>query len=1207
MDHLEQLSGSIDGHQELSKGVLRTTMQSNDNGSLHFITSAGVAHSSREQEYIESTLLGTDLLSNQLPTSLLSDYINSVSSSTSNTILQSALMEHHYRPFNSDELHSLNNESNTDGSSMMNGTKDIPSFSTLTPYEKLIDVAQPSSPMGNGLAQIAGTIESYVHFPLPGQLHTSEAGNDAFDMVGGGLITTHSHSHHHHHHHHHQAQTQHTQQELQNHYGLPHVSHAHHHHQHHGQEHIVHHQSVTELSNNSQQAPSIQQHSLSLEQSQASSGMGSLPVTSVDSAMKAYNHNNNPLMPVTSTVLKPTNVRNGLPTMTFPPLRLNESPKRYYSCTTLPSLMAHNQPRTSVTTVDSLAPLGKHGGSTMMACEPRTAEEEIADCVASMENATHGAPCGLLGGSINLPHKKRLTKKLGDTKDASCNGGNEMEQPMVVSTERQQQLPRRETVIANECVTTDVSHNESSKKIVKTAPQPPAPPRPSGGCLSCQLCGQSMDDQLLFFNHLKEHYEPERMGKRNAPDVRETGKNAAENLQFAGEVVGASVHTTKDVVDAKKPKPKLPRVKHTKKLKHERTFKHTDAEGITQEQKESANDGLDGKNRQESTIGTDSTDLMMGGTLLGNQPSTSVALIELETGENGGEFSDAEDMLEGIRNVVQKVQETVDKDGNEELSLATGGDRRWLPPGEASTIDDINGKLLAAVAPSGKGLDTFGGEALDSHEMHGQNGEDNFVLFLSKTSFNDGDISHASRFLLGSSDSTLEGESHVADCGQLPYSPSLHGSATVDQYSSLQQVAHRPQATMNDGALSTDSVPFPLHSNVIRTVDGANALCASEALTIPSILELSSSRICKLPELPFATSPCDPLPDLRKAKLLKDEHKSEDDDEDNDDEDEDDEDGGADGADIEFDQFELGHDNGNSVEGSFTPLGEECDDQCVEDFNYNANALGVATSNHIAGSKNPPLKEGDKSAPNAPSLSEATETELSLGDEKLSETKVKSKSQKFLCLVEDCGRRFNSKAAFGYHRLQHTGERPHKCESCDKRFFTCSALKVHMRLHSGEKPYKCELCGHHFRQWGDLKYHQTSIHSNEKSHKCEFCGKEFSRRYSLVLHRRIHTNEKNYVCDYCNKGFRASAYLQSHRKIHTGEKPHQCTLCDKKFRCHGDMKRHLKIHTRPDGKEKSSLPTVEKADAIDLTKLKPKRKRVARKKAIESGDHMEND
>lgn len=160
---------------------------------------------------------------------------------------------------------------------------------------------------------------------------------------------------------------------------------------------------------------------------------------------------------------------------------------------------------------------------------------------------------------------------------------------------------------------------------------------------------------------------------------------------------------------------------------------------------------------------------------------------------------------------------------------------------------------------------------------------------------------------------------------------------------------------------------------------------------------------------------------------------------------------------------------------------------------------------------------------------EENETEV---DDKGKKVKTKRKRKVYRC--KRCDKLCNSKNALLYHFLSHTGERPHQCEVCGKSFFAGSALKVHKRLHSGDKPYTCMVCSRAFRQWGDLKYHITSLHTDEKNHQCEFCGKDFARRYSLVIHRRIHTGEKNYKCEYCNKTFRASSYLQDHRKIHTG-------------------------------------------------------------------------
>ncbi|XP_018301198.1 zinc finger protein 260 isoform X2 [Mycetomoellerius zeteki] len=185
--------------------------------------------------------------------------------------------------------------------------------------------------------------------------------------------------------------------------------------------------------------------------------------------------------------------------------------------------------------------------------------------------------------------------------------------------------------------------------------------------------------------------------------------------------------------------------------------------------------------------------------------------------------------------------------------------------------------------------------------------------------------------------------------------------------------------------------------------------------------------------------------------------------------------------------------------------------------------------------------------------------------------KKSSKTRKLNELICDqCNRSFHHKNSLIYHMRSHSGERPHQCDICSKRFFAASALKVHKRLHSGDKPYKCEECGRHFRQWGDLKYHSTSLHSEHKQYQCEFCAKEFARKYSLILHRRIHTGEKNYRCEYCNKTFRASSYLQNHRRIHTGEKPHPCGVCGKPFRVRSDMKRHMQTHSRTKKNDKQN-------------------------------------
>ncbi|XP_026668201.1 zinc finger protein 260-like isoform X2 [Ceratina calcarata] len=199
---------------------------------------------------------------------------------------------------------------------------------------------------------------------------------------------------------------------------------------------------------------------------------------------------------------------------------------------------------------------------------------------------------------------------------------------------------------------------------------------------------------------------------------------------------------------------------------------------------------------------------------------------------------------------------------------------------------------------------------------------------------------------------------------------------------------------------------------------------------------------------------------------------------------------------------------------------------------------------------------------------------------KKKKAKARKSNDELAC--PQCDRSFHHKNSLVYHMRSHSGERPHQCEVCGKSFFAASALKVHKRLHSGDKPYKCEDCGRHFRQWGDLKYHSTSIHSEQKQYQCEYCGKDFARKYSLIVHRRIHTGEKNYRCEYCNKTFRASSYLQNHRRIHTGEKPHACSVCGKPFRVRSDMKRHMHTHSRTTVRERSArAPTSKNLEEED--------------------------
>uniref|UniRef100_A0A182PVR1 C2H2-type domain-containing protein n=1 Tax=Anopheles epiroticus TaxID=199890 RepID=A0A182PVR1_9DIPT len=836
MDHLEHLGGSIDGHQDMSKGALRATLQSADNGSLHFITSTGMNHTGREQEYIESTLLGTDLLSSQLPTNLLNEYINSVSSTTTSSIgMQSALMEHHYRPFGtSEELQSLNGETSKDGP----GTKDIPGFNTLSSYDKMMNIGQSTSPISNGLAQIAGTIDSYVHFPL----HATSSNGEAFDVVANALAAVTTHQQQTEQQHHQQQQQQ--QQQQHHHYSLPHASSSHLQHlQHQAQGHMHHHhhhhQNIVELSNSQQMS------SLGHTNVPVSSSLGSL-LPSVDVTLKAYSHNNPAMLPIASSAAGSTDMHNSS-TMTITSMSLNESPKRFFSCTTLPSLITHNQRATTFSVGDSSV-AAKGLASSVIDCEPRTHDEEMAECVASIGGR---ASCAQLG-NINLPHKKRLAKKLGDTKETFCNDVSEMEQSLMLTNI---QLSQRVTV-ADVSGTVDTAnssnyghasalHNASnveSSTSKTTSSAPSGMKAPPLGSFSCQLCGKVVQDQLAFFNHLKEHYEPTESVN---DEPLETNVNVPAISAAKNDIV---------TVDGKKAKPKLPRVKHTKKLKNDRAVKQcpTADESLSQTQNDTK--------AILSTVSNGNCAKTMESLL--QNPALNEAMIVLECSENGGEFSETEDMLEGIRNVVQKVQETVDTDTNEELCIANSA-------GWYANEADSNGPVNATVQDPEKSSSLpLGGGSLDTHDMHMASGGDNFLLLLSKDQFNEAELLQTE-----STDSTLLKPLDAATCEQLSHTNSLTGSSPTEAYvAELQSNGEQNLQQMQ----TLHSTQFPFVSSVDSLSESHTvSFEGDENLPLAASMLLSSNKVSKVSVAPFAApSQCSQMPYVTKARLFKREQKS---------------------------------------------------------------------------------------------------------------------------------------------------------------------------------------------------------------------------------------------------------------------------------------------------------------------------------------------
>ncbi|CAK1578861.1 unnamed protein product [Parnassius mnemosyne] len=90
-------------------------------------------------------------------------------------------------------------------------------------------------------------------------------------------------------------------------------------------------------------------------------------------------------------------------------------------------------------------------------------------------------------------------------------------------------------------------------------------------------------------------------------------------------------------------------------------------------------------------------------------------------------------------------------------------------------------------------------------------------------------------------------------------------------------------------------------------------------------------------------------------------------------------------------------------------------------------------------------------------------------DLKYHKASIHSDQKHFKC--EFCNKEFARRYSLNVHRRIHTGERNYKCEYCTKTFRASSYRLIHMRTHTGNKPYKCQQCEKCFRVAYDLRRH----------------------------------------------------------------------------------------------------------------------------------------
>ncbi|KAI1421567.1 hypothetical protein F5Y12DRAFT_695736 [Xylaria sp. FL1777] len=81
------------------------------------------------------------------------------------------------------------------------------------------------------------------------------------------------------------------------------------------------------------------------------------------------------------------------------------------------------------------------------------------------------------------------------------------------------------------------------------------------------------------------------------------------------------------------------------------------------------------------------------------------------------------------------------------------------------------------------------------------------------------------------------------------------------------------------------------------------------------------------------------------------------------------------------------------------------------------------------------------------------------------------KDNKWICVFEDCNKKFGRKENIKSHVQTHLNDRQFKCPACHKCFVRQHDLKRHAKIHTGIKPYPC-LCGNSFARHDALTRHR---------------------------------------------------------------------------------------------------------------------------------------
>lgn len=134
----------------------------------------------------------------------------------------------------------------------------------------------------------------------------------------------------------------------------------------------------------------------------------------------------------------------------------------------------------------------------------------------------------------------------------------------------------------------------------------------------------------------------------------------------------------------------------------------------------------------------------------------------------------------------------------------------------------------------------------------------------------------------------------------------------------------------------------------------------------------------------------------------------------------------------------------------------------------------------------------------------------------------------FVCHI--CARQFSCRGNLVYHLTTHQ-PRMHQvqCEQCGKWLKNKLCLRKHMVQHSSIR-FTCQLCPYTAVNRQCLRNHAKVQHTDDKPFRCDVCGKDFKLKTTLVNHMVQHTGLRKFSCQFCSRTFASSGNYYSHRK-----------------------------------------------------------------------------